>query len=158
MKLQPLDPPLLLIVDPAPTFPLILKAILRRASCDEVEVVTFPQPEQAIFWLSGQMDQEKATKYPFFSPWDECPALRRPMIAIVSLSFPLDERDRIMDWLYVRYRATKIITTSTDEEVHALGDDRDELYWRRVVSNLPRPARDTDVVERVIPFLTSSPS
>jgi hypothetical protein len=158
MKLKPFDPPLILVVDPASTFPLILKAVLRRADCSEVEVVAFPTPEQAIFWLSGEMDQEKATKYPFFSPWDEYPALRRPMIAIVSLSFPLDERDRIMDWLYVRYRATQIITTSTDEEVHALGDDRDELYWRRVVAHLPRPAQSTEVIELVVAALASSSS
>ena len=154
MKLKPLDPPLILVVDPALTFPLILKAVLRRADCSEVEVVAFPTPELAIFWLNGEMD-EKKTKYPFGSPWDAYPARRRPTIAIVSLSFSLDERDRIMDWLYVHYRSTKIITTSTDEEVHALGDDRDELYWRRVVSHLPRPARDTDVIEQVLPLLLS---
>lgn len=156
MKLQPLDPPLLLIIDPAPTFPRIVSVILRRADCP-VEVIAFQTTELAIFWLSGNMDTKKAT-YPFCSPWDAYPPLRRPTIAIMSLSFSLDERDLVMDWLYVHHRSTKIITTSTDEEVHALGDDRDELYWRHVVAHLPRPTRSTEVIERVTAALVSSPS
>ncbi|MBA2391974.1 MAG: hypothetical protein H0V70_04435 [Ktedonobacteraceae bacterium] len=154
MKLYPLDPPLLLIVDSAPTFPLIVSVILRRAGCP-VEVVAFQTPELAIFWLSGTMDEKKATKYPLGSPWDAYPPLRRPAIAIVSLHFPPDERDLVMDWLYVHSRRTKIITTATEEEMQAVGDDRDELYWRCVVAHLPRPARDTDVITHVTAALAS---
>ncbi len=156
MKLKPFDPPLLLIVDPAPTFPLIMSAILRRADC-LIESIAFQTTKLAIFWLSGEMDQEKAMKRPLATSWDEYPPLRSPTVAIVSLSFSLDERDRVMDWLYVHARTTKIITTSTEEELQALGDYRDEMYWRHVVAHLSRPLTVEDVVERVVHAL-SSPS
>ncbi len=153
MKLKSLDPPLLLIVDPAPTFPLIVSVILRRANCT-AEVVAFQTTALATFWLNGKMDQKKATKRPLATAWDQYPTRRCPTIAIVSLSFSLDEREHVMDWLYVHCHTTKIITTSTDAELQELGDDRDEVYWRHVVSHLPRPTQDTDVIERVTPFLS----
>lgn len=153
MKLQPLEKPLLLVVDPAPTFPLILNVILRRADCTKVEVVAFQTTELATFWLSGEMDRRKATKYPFVSPWDASPTLRPPTMAIVSLCFPPDERDRVMDRLSCQFPKTAVITTSTREEYLAMDDRWDEVYWRRVVSHLPRPTRDTDVIERVTPLL-----
>ena len=157
MKLQPLEKPLLFVVDPAPTFPLILSATLRRAECTEIEIAAFQTTDMATSWLSGTMDQKKAT-YPFTSPWDAYPTLRHPTIAIVSLSFSPDERNRVMDRLYCQSPKTSVITTSTQEEYLAMDDSWDEVYWRRVVSHLSRPARDTDVIERVIPFLASSPS
>jgi hypothetical protein len=149
------EKPLLLIVDPTPTFPLILTVALRRAGQD-IEIVSFQKTDMATFWLSGKMDQTKAAKYPFASPWDACPPLRLPTLAVVHLAFPADERERVLDNLYCLSRTTKIMTTSTKEELLALDNRWDEVYWRQVVSHLPRPARDTDVIERVIPILTSS--
>jgi hypothetical protein len=152
VELIPSEEPLLLVVDPSLVFPQILKAILRRIG-SEIESVAFQQTEIAAFWLTGEMDREKAEKYPFTSPWDAYPALRLPTIAIVSLGFPIEEQERIMDWLYVRSPTTKIITTSAEEELHNLDNYRDELYWRHVVSHLPKPVTVENVVERVVTVL-----
>jgi hypothetical protein len=155
VKLLHSDAPLLLVVDPSLVFPLILKTTLRRAGF-EADIVAFQQAEMAIFWLTGEMDREKGKKYPFTSPWDAYPALRLPTSAIVSLDFPIDERERVMDWLYVKSHRTKIITTSTStEEEHNQDESRDELYWRHVVSHLPQPIMVEEVSERVIPVLYS---
>ena len=94
------EKPLLLIVDPTTTFPLILAVALRRAGCQDVEIVSFQKTAMAAFWLSGKMDQTKAAKYPFVSPWDAYPALRLPTLAIVHLAFPADEREEVLDRLY----------------------------------------------------------
>ena len=157
VELIPSGKPLLLVIDPSLVFPQILKATLRRADC-EVEIIAFQQTEMAVFWLSGEMDRKKAGgKYPFTSPWDAYPELRHPTLVIVSLGFPIEERERIMDWFYVRSPTTKIITTSAliEEEVPDQDDYRDELYWRHVVSHLPQPVRVEEVIERVIPVLSS---
>jgi hypothetical protein len=152
MKITLIPVPFLLIVDPTPTFPLILKAMLRRAECPEVAIAAFQTTEQATFWLSGKMDQEKA-KYPFVSPWDAYPAFRPPTLAIVSLHFLPDERDHVMDRLYCCFPKTAILTTSTLDAYRAMDNRWDEVYWRRVVSHLSRPAREIDVVERIAPLL-----
>ncbi len=152
MKITLIPVPLLVVIDPTPTFPLILKAILRRAECPEVSIAAFQTTEQAIFWLSGKMDQKKAT-YPFVSPWDAYPALRPPTIAIMSLHFLPDERDSVMDRFYCHFPKTALLTTSTQEAYLAMDNRWDEVYWRRVVSHLPRPAREIDVVERIAPLL-----
>ncbi|MBA2678651.1 MAG: hypothetical protein H0U76_09710 [Ktedonobacteraceae bacterium] len=148
------EKPLLLVVDPSPVFLGIIKAALRRAGC-EVKSVSFQQTEKATFWLSGAMDREKAEKYPYPTSWDHYPALSNPVLAIINLGFPLDDRERVMDWLYVHHHTTKIITTSTKEELLALGDDRDELYWRLVVSHLSQPITGEAVLEQVVPVLCS---
>jgi hypothetical protein len=145
---------LLLVVDPSLVVAQILNVTLRRAGC-EVEIVSFQQTEAAIFWLSGEMDRTKAKKRPLATPWDRYPALSPPTIAIVSLGFPIDEQEHIMDWIYVHFRPTKIITTSTVEELHALDDSRNELYWRHVVSHLPQPVTVEEVIERVVAVLHS---
>ena len=155
VELIPSEKPLLLVVDPSRVFPQILNATLRRAGC-EIEIIAFQKTEMAFFWLSGEMDREKAGgKYPFTSPWDVYPALRHSGLAIVSLGFPIQERERIMDWLYVRSPTTKIITTSAEEELPDQDDCRDELYWQHVVSHLPRPVAVKDVVEQVVSVLSS---
>lgn len=149
------EKPLLLIVDPTPTFPLILTVALRRADCQDVEIVSFQKTDMATFWLSGKMDQTKAAKYPFASPWDAYPALRLPTVAVVHLAFPADERERVLDNLYCLSRTTKIMTTSTKEELLALENRWDEVYWKQVVSHLPRPVTIPDMVERVTALLCS---
>ena len=83
----------------------------------EVEMVSFQQTEMATLWLSGEMDKKKAAKRPLATPWDTYPDLRPPTIAIVSLGLPPDEREVVMDRLYLLSRDTKIITTSTKEEL-----------------------------------------
>lgn len=146
---------LLMIVDLTLTFPLILTVALRRAGCQDIEIVSFQKTDMATFWLSGKMDQTKAAKYPFGSPWDAYPTLRLPTLAIVHLAFPADERDRVLDRLYCLSRTTKIMTTSTKEELLALENRWDEVYWKQVVSHLPRPVTIPDMVERVTSLLCS---
>ena len=60
-----------------------------------------------------------------------------------------------MDRLYLLSRDTKIITTSTKEELLRLEGRWDEVYWRRVVSHLPQPVTVEDVIERVVAVLHS---
>jgi hypothetical protein len=152
MKITLVPTPLIVVVDQTSTFPLILNLALRRAACPEFTIAAFQTTELAACWLSGTMDQQKA-RYPFGSPWDAYPALRPPTIAIVSLHFLPDERDRVMDRLYCQFPKTAIITTSTQEAYLAMDDRWDEVYWRRVVSHLPRPAREADMIERITPLL-----
>jgi hypothetical protein len=150
---EKLEKPLLLIVDTTPTFPLILTIALRRAGCQNVEIVSFQKMAMATFWLSGKMDQTKAAKYPFMSPWDTYPALRLPTLAVVHLAFPAHEHEEVLDRLYCFSRTTKIMTTSTKEELLALENHWDEVYWKQVVSHLPRPVTIPDMVERVTALL-----
>jgi hypothetical protein len=154
MKAEIPQKPFLMVLDPSLVFLQILKVALRRAEC-EVEMVSFQQTEMATLWLSGEMDKKKAAKRPLATPWDEYPALRPPTIAIVSLGLPPHEREVVMDRLYLLSRDTKIITTSTKEELLGLEDRWDEVYWRRVVSHLPQPVTVEDVIERVVAVLHS---
>ena len=154
MKPEKNELPLLLIVDPSLIFSQFLKVTLRRIG-REVEIASFQQTATAISWLSGEMDKKKAAKRPLATPWDEYPALRPPTIAIVSLGLPPHEREVVMDRLYLLSRDTKIITTSTKEELLGLEDRWDEVYWRRVVSHLPQPVTVDDVIERVVAVLHS---
>jgi hypothetical protein len=154
MKTEVPQKPFLMVLDPSLVFLQILKVALRRAEC-EVEMVSFQQTEMATLWLSGEMDKKKAAKRPLATPWDEYPALRPLTIAIVSLGLPPDEREVVMDRLYLLSRDTKIITTSTKEELLGLEDRWDEVYWRRVVSHLPQPVTVEDTIERVVAVLHS---
>jgi hypothetical protein len=153
MKSEKNEFPFLLIVDPSLIFSQFLKVTLRRIG-REVEIASFQQTATAISWLSGEMDKKKAAKRPLATPWDEYPALRPPSIAIVSLGFPVDERNGVLDRLYCLSRNTKIITTSTKEELLDQESHWDEVYWTRVVAHLPKPVTVEDVVERVVAVLS----
>jgi CheY-like chemotaxis protein len=152
VELVPSEQPLLLVVDSSLVFLRILQAALRRAACD-VEIVAFQEAAMADAWLSGTAKEQQNVAYPFASPWDKYPEVRPPTIAIVSLGLPIDERDVVMDRLFVLSRETKIITTSTQEELLHQASHWDEGYWRHVVSHLPKPIRCEDVIERVITAL-----
>ena len=153
VELVETEKPLLLVFDPSPVFLRILEVILRRAECD-VEIASFQELRMAKFWLSGQMDKQKAAWLPFESPWDAYPALRPPTVAIVNLGFPTQIREDVLDWLRRLSGKTSIITTSTKETLLDQEEHWDEAYWHQVVAHLPQPVKVDDVVERVIAVLS----
>lgn len=151
MNTQRPPKPVILVLDPTPTFPRILRAILRRNGYD-AEVIAFQQPGVAIFWLSGKMDARKAAKYPLpLPPWDRYPPRKPLTLAIVSLAFPAPSRTRVMTLLRLTDPRPHLFTTSTNEEL-AASERRDS--WRHVVSHIPRPLTETDVIERLRQFLS----
>ena len=149
MKSTTPQSPFLLVVDPTPTFPTILKASLRRAGY-EIEIVAFQQLGMAIFWLSGEMDRRKAAKRPLASPWDEYPALKPPTVSIVSLAFPAQACNRLLGLLLLQEPRAHLFITSTMEELSA---SQSQEYLRHAVSHIPRPLIIDDVLERLIPSI-----